>query len=85
MRVESIGERIKVRADFEGGRVTPLLFKRNGRRHRIGEVNLRWEDREGGRKLHYFSVTDDAGDVYQLHLDGADMEWRLDFVMLEGA
>jgi hypothetical protein len=83
MRVESIQERIKVRADFEGGKITPLLFKRNGRKHRVEEVNLRWEDREAGRKLFYFSISDDAGDVYQLHLDAADMSWHLDFVMLD--
>jgi hypothetical protein len=83
MRVESIQERIKVRADFEAGKITPLLFKRNGRTHKVKQVNLRWEDREGGRKLFYFSVGDEAGDVYQLHVDAADMSWHLDFVMLE--
>ncbi len=83
MRVEPIQERIKVRADFEGAKVTPLLFLRNGQKHRVLKVNLRWEDREGGRKLYYFSVSVESGDVYQMHLDSADLSWHLDFVMLE--
>ncbi len=83
MRVESIQERIKVRADFEGAKVTPILFRRSNQKHKVTKVNLRWEDREGGRKFFYFSVSVEAGDVYQMHLDSSDMSWHLDFVMLD--
>jgi len=84
MRLEPIDEPVAVRAEFRGGMATPLAFRRNGREHRITCVNARWLDRAGRHPLFYFSVTDEHGDVYQLHLQSADLVWRLDSVMLEG-
>jgi hypothetical protein len=84
MRLEPIDEPVVVRADFRGGVVTPVAFRRNGREHRVARVNARWLDRAGRHPLFYFSVTDESGDVYQLHLQSADMLWRLDSVTLEG-
>ena len=57
MRVERIDETVKVRADFQGGGITPLLFRRGSQDYRVSTVNARWEDREGMQKLLYFSVT----------------------------
>jgi hypothetical protein len=84
MRMERIDEAVKVRADFKAGTITPLLFKRGSRDYRVVTVNARWEDREGTQKIRFFSVTDISGDVYQLRLDGADMLWTLESVMMEG-
>lgn len=84
MRMETIDEAVKVRADFQGGVITPLLFKRGAQDLRVVAVNARWEDREGAQKIHFFSVTVGSGDVYQLRLDGADMVWRVESVMLDG-
>jgi len=84
MRMERIDEAIKVRADFQAGTITPLLFKRGPRDYRVVTVNARWEDREGTQKIHFFSVTDTSGDVYQLRLDGTDMLWTLESVMMDG-
>jgi hypothetical protein len=84
MRIEPIEEPVAVRAEFRGGVVTPLAFRREGREHRVVRVNARWLDRAGKHPLFYFSVTDEAGDVYQLHLQSADLVWRLDSVTLEG-
>ncbi len=83
MLVERIDERIKVRADFKGGSVRPIVFTRKGQIHRVTEVNARWVDREGEAKIHYFSVTSDSGDVYQIHFNTGDMTWTLDMVMVE--
>jgi len=49
MRVEQINEPVKVRADFQGGQVRPLRFKRHGKEHRVKSVNACWETREGRR------------------------------------
>jgi hypothetical protein len=84
IRIERIDEAVAVRADFRGGVVTPLAFRRQGREHRIQHVNARWLDRAARHPLFYFSVTDQNGDVYQLQLQSAEMLWRLDSVALEG-
>ena len=59
MLVETLDEAIKVRADFRGGEVTPLLFKRGGRDGqtlRVKKVCARWEDTEREARRYYFSV-----------------------------
>jgi len=84
MLVEHLNEAIKVRADFKGGRIVPVAFARKGKRYKVVQVNAAWEDREGAQKLYFFSVTADSGDVYQLRLNGKDMTWYVDLVMMEG-
>jgi len=84
MRVERFDEPIKVRADFQGGTITPLIFRRGTQDYRVATVNARWEDREGTQKLFFFSVTVTSGDVYQLRLESGDMVWTLESVMLDG-
>jgi len=84
MRQESIDEAVPVRADFRGGVVTPLAFRRGGSEHRVARVNARWIDRAGRHPQFFFSVSVESGDVYQLRLSSADLVWWLDFVTLEG-
>jgi len=81
--VERLDEKVKVRADFGGGTIKPLVFMRRGQIHRVVRINCRWMDREGTSKIYYFSVTSDSGDVYQIHLNAGDMTWHLDQVMVE--
>jgi len=83
MLVERLDEKIKVRADFGGGTIKPLVFMRRRQIHRVVKVNCRWMDREGTAKIYYFSITSDSGDVYQIHLNTGDMIWHLDLVMVE--
>jgi hypothetical protein len=84
MRWEPIDEAVKVRADFQGGTITPLAFRRGNQVRKVRAVNTRWQDTRGARRLCYFSVTADTGDVYQLCFDSTDMLWRLEYVMFEG-
>jgi len=84
MRQENIDEAVPVRADFKGGIVTPLAFKRAARDHRVTRVNTRWIDRAGRHPQFFFSVSVESGDVYQLRLSSADLVWWLEFVTLEG-
>ena len=84
MRQESIDESVAVRADFQGGTVTPIAFRLRGREHRVVGVNARWVDRVSRHPHFYFSVTVESGDVYQLNLHGGDLVWWLDSVVLEG-
>ena len=83
MHVERINEPVKVRADFQGGRIQPLRFKRHGKDHKVKSVNASWETREGRSKLHYFSVTIESGDVCQLYFNNEDLIWFLESIMLE--
>jgi len=84
VRSEALDEAVSVRADFHGGAVTPVAFRRRGREHRVARVNARWVDRAGKHPRFYFSVTDENGDIYQLQLQGGDLLWWLDTVTLEG-
>jgi hypothetical protein len=83
MLIEQLAEPIKVRADFQGGTIRPVLFRRGAALHHVVEVHARWEDREGVQKIHYFSVSVAAGDVYQLSFHAGDLLWYADSVMLE--
>ena len=84
MRWEPIDEAVKVRADFQGGSITPLLFRRGREVRKLRVVNTRWQDARGQHRLCYFSVTADTGDIYQLCFDTGDLTWRLEYVMFEG-
>jgi hypothetical protein len=84
MRWEPIDEAVKVRADFQGGSITPLLFRRGSEVRKLCTVNTRWQDARGRHRRYYFSVTADSGDVYQLCFDTGDLTWRLEYVMFEG-
>jgi len=84
MRHETIDEAVAVRADFKGGVVSPLAFRRGSREHRVTRVNARWIDRAGRHPQFCFSISVESGDVYQLRLSGADLVWWLDSVTLEG-
>ena len=77
MLVETLNEPVKVRADFNGGIITPLAFKRNGQALRIHKVNARWEERQGHVKRYFFSV-EAQGNVYELHLDTRTMATKCD-------
>ena len=82
MRIETIGEPVKVRADFSSGEITPLAFKRKGRVFRIEQVNARWVDRALEDVVHYFSVNS-GGNTYELSLKSGDMVWRLERIVLD--
>lgn len=83
MQEEKLGDVISVRADFSGDRITPRVFKRNGRSYRVTAVNARWQDREGAHPVHHFSVQVD-GDTYFLSLQTGEMLWRIEQVILPG-
>lgn len=87
MQITELHEPVKVRADFmPGGKVVPLLFKRqNLQIFRVTRVCSRWEDRDEGRRLLYFSVSADRGDeIFQLCYRQEERTWWLQQVMLAG-
>jgi hypothetical protein len=84
MLVERIDEPVKVRADFQGGTITPCRFRLRQQDIRVARVNARWEDRQGKDKVYFFSVTSTTGDTYELHLGSRNMIWYVDRVFMEG-
>ncbi len=84
MQWEKLDEAVKVRADFQGGTISPVLFRRGSERITVRCVNTRWQDSRARNRLCYFSVTGDTGDIYQLCFDTGDLTWRLEYVMFEG-
>ena len=87
MQTVEINERIKVRADFTpGGRIVPLMFRRDRRDPlRVRKINAVWEDRGSEGRVVYFSVTvDKADDVFQLRYREGDRTWWIDSVLMDG-
>ena len=82
MRTETINEPVRVRADFTGGEITPVAFKRKGRIYRVEKVNARWTDTAPEKPVYYFSI-DSGPNAYELSLSTRDMIWRLERVMME--
>ena len=83
MQVESLGEFVKVRADFSGGSVRPLMFRLGERVLKVDRVNTSWTERDGASSRVCFSVQA-AGSTYFLSLVLPDMMWRVEKVVLEG-
>jgi len=83
VHIEYLNGPVKVRADFEGGRARPLLFKRGRQIFRVERLAASWEDRDGGARILYFSV-ESSGAVYQLSWRVQDNLWYVDAVMMEG-
>ncbi len=84
MRLERLDEPVRCRADFAGGRVTPVCFWRGERQHEVRAVHARWLDRAPRHPQLYFSAETDSGDVYEIRLDTGQMLWHLQSVLLEG-
>jgi hypothetical protein len=84
VRLERLDEAVTVRADFQGGRVTPRRIRRGAQDLTVERVTAHWEDRKGAHKVHYFSVQVASGDVYELEFSSGDLLWKLNAVMLEG-
>ncbi len=83
MKVEEIGEPIRVLAVFSGGGVEPIRFRWAGRTYRVEAVNGRWVDRHGEGYSLYFSVQ--AGEeTFTIHFSSVQVQWWLDQVAVAG-
>ena len=82
MQVEALNEAVKVRADFQGGKIRPLLIRRGDRVYKVKRVNGAWEDLEGRHKIYWFSVTVDSSDVFRVCLKTGEMLWWIDSVVM---
>lgn len=83
MKVEEIGEPIRVLAVFAGGGIQPMRFRWNGRTYRIDRINAQWIDRQcDGYVLHYSVQV--GREAYAIHFASEEVQWWLDQVAVEG-
>ena len=83
MKIEEIGDPIRVLAAFSGGGAEPMRFHWNGRTYKVDRVNAHWLDRQDdGYCLHYSVQVGD--ETYFLHFASHDVQWWLDQVAMEG-
>jgi len=81
--IETLHEPVSVRADFRNGRIVPLIFQRGQQTLRVVKVHARWQQCDTDVRHYCFSVQADTGDIFEMHLDGRDMQWWVDRVCLE--
>ena len=83
MKIEEIGDPIRVLVLFSGGRAEPMRFRWNGRTYQIDRINARWTDRQcDGYCLHYSAQVGE--ETYYLHFASSEVQWWLDQVVLDG-
>jgi len=83
MKIENIGEPIRVLADFSGGSAVPRRFRWSGRTYDISAVNGQWIDRSGDSYALHFSVQ--VGDeTYYIHFASGQVQWWVDKVIVDG-
>ena len=59
-----------------GGRIHPVWFELNHRRHDVQTITNRWRDRRGETILWHFHVTDD-GALFELIFNLGTTTWQL--------
>ncbi len=70
-------EKLRVAAVFEpGGRLRPVWFEWNRRRHMVRETTYVWKAMRGNAGLIHFAVSDEAG-LYELVYNTSDQTWTL--------
>ncbi len=80
---ELINEPIKILVSFNGTKVRPVAFEWRNKRYEICQLNLVYHATEEGRKIFYFSVSDEAN-CFVLRFDPETMQWRIQEVYNEG-
>ncbi len=74
----AIEQRIKVGVVFGGRKkIKPVWFIWEGRTYYIKDITYVWNSQEGQSLLYYFSVTDRAGNPYELCYHTDSNTWHL--------
>jgi hypothetical protein len=75
-----IGKKIKVIALFENGKVIPKIFRYDNRDHKVKEVSLAYEERDGRSINYHFGIETEGGNVMKLRFNNEKLTWWLDEV-----
>ena len=60
MNFTDTDEPVKVAAVFEGGKISPKWFVRNGRKYTVKQTDFVWNEKQGTQELVNFSVSADV-------------------------
>ena len=80
---QEVGEKVKVRADFEAGRVIPRVIKWRGRTILVKKINLVSQEREGRSINYYFAVETNKGNALKLKYNNEKLIWTLEELWVE--
>jgi hypothetical protein len=61
----------------------PLRFRLGAQVIRVTSTNGYWNRHQGAVPLHYWAVSDDNGNYYELEMNGETLLWRLKKVVSE--
>jgi hypothetical protein len=77
MKQEECDEQIEVIAYFGIDERRPLRFRMGQQVIKIASTNGYWNRHQGATALHYWAVSDESGNYYELEMNGETMQWRL--------
>ncbi len=73
----------KVYALFEEGKIRPVAIEWGKRKMKVAHVNSRWVDRSLRPHRHGFSLTMEAGDIFQVSYEEGNPVWRLEYILTD--
>jgi len=74
---ETMGDKIKVLADFENGVIAPRLFRLQNRDYKIKYVSLRYQEKSGTSINHFFAVETEDGGVFKICFNDKSLIWTV--------
>jgi hypothetical protein len=72
-----INKKVKMMALFENGKVIPKVFRYQNIDHKIKEVSLAYQEREGRSVNYYFGIETDGGSVFKLRYNDEQLAWEI--------
>lgn len=76
MNFTDVDEPVKVAVVFEGGKMSPKWFIRQGRKFIVKQTDFIWNEKQGNREIVNFSVTTE-GFAAELAFDKKYLTWHL--------
>jgi len=74
----TINQKIKMMALFDGGKIIPKVFKWQNRDYKVKEISICYEEREGRSINYYFGIETADGNVMKLRYNDEKLTWWLD-------
>ncbi len=82
MEIQTIGEPVRMVAEFSAGAARPIRFCWSGRTYAVTAVNGQWVDRNGARYRLCYSVQAE-GQTWYVHFDSVAVQWWVDQVIVD--
>jgi|SoiMethySBSTD1v2_1073268.scaffolds.fasta_scaffold26919_2 hypothetical protein len=73
----------KVYALFEEGKIRPIAIEWGKQKLKVTRVNSSWIDRSLRPFRHGFSLTMEAGEIFQISYEEGNPVWRLEYILTD--